>query len=243
MEKAKKIVRQREAVREQQQILKRNPKEEKLVDSVKQKNSHRGKGVPKRQSKGVKQQKQPATTGMKHRCTRCGKAPHARHLCPAKDTECYACKHKGHFSSPCFSKSIADVSSTTKPIDEYYDTAFLNTIGLGDTTAWNSTISINGQDAPFKLDIGAVITVISEAVLASLSSSKLHRLTKRLCGPDWKPLDVLGELPVTLSYKSRSCTQPVHVARELQHNLLGLTAIQALKLLTQVDTLEKTPVP
>ena len=52
------------------------------------------------------EQKPPAATGMKHRCTRCGIAPHARHLCPAKDTECYTCKRKGHFSSQCFSKSI-----------------------------------------------------------------------------------------------------------------------------------------
>ena len=46
-----------------------------------------------------------------------------------------------------------------------------------------------------------------------------------------------------LSYKDKSCAQPVYVVKQLQQNLLGLPAIQALNLLTQVDTLEKTPLP
>ena len=48
---------------------------------------------------------------------------------------------------------------------------------------------------------------------------------------------------MTGSYKDKPCAQPVYVVGRLQQNLLGLPAIQALNLLTQVDTLEKTPVP
>lgn len=47
----------------------------------------------------------------------------------------------------------------------------------------------------------------------------------------------------TVSYKDKSCAQPVYAIRRLQQNLLALPATQALNLLTQVDTLEKTPVP
>ena len=116
LEKAKQIVRQREAVQEQQQILKNGTslKEEKLVDSLRQSKSNRSKGAPgKRQPVGAKQQK-PPTAGNANKCSRCGKAPHARHLCPAKDAECYTCKRKGHYSSQCFSKTVADVSSTNE---------------------------------------------------------------------------------------------------------------------------------
>lgn len=245
LEKAKKVVRQREAVQEQQQILKSGPKEEKFVDFLKQRNPHKGKCAPQRQPKGGKPQKPAAANppGTNRRCSRCGKSSHARDLCPAKDAECYTCKRKGHFSSQCFSKSVAEVSSAAEPTDEYYDTAFLNTIGAGHTTAWNSTIAVNGQEAVFKLDTGAEVSVISEDVLASLSLPKPHKTTKRLYGPDRQPLNVLGELPVTLSYKGRSCAQPVYIVKELQHNLLGLPAIQALNLLTQVDTLVEAPVP
>ena len=70
--------------------------------------------------------------------------------------------------------------------------------------------------------------MISADVLSTLTFPKFHKPSKWLCGPDRKPLDVIDEFPVTLSYKDKSCVQP---------------AIQALNLLTQVDTLEKTPVP
>ena len=155
LEKAKKIVRQREAVQEQQQILKNNTslKEERLVDSLGHTNPYRGKGTSiRRPPKGARQHQQkppPAAAGTNCRCSRCGKGPHARHLCPAKDVECYTCKQKGHFSSQCFSKSVADVSSNETPTDNYYDTAFLDTIGAGNATTWNSTILIDGHDVPF----------------------------------------------------------------------------------------------
>ena len=152
-------------------------------------------------------------------------------------------KLKDHFSSQCFSKSVADVSSNKTPTDDYYDTAFLNTIGTGNTTTWNSTILIDGHEVPFKFDTGAEVTVISADVLAPLTSPMLHKPSKQLCGPDRKPLNVIGELTVILSYKDKSCAQPVYVVKRLQQNFLGLPAIQALNLLTLVDTLEKTSVP
>jgi len=54
--------------------------------------------------------------------------------------EYYTCNQKGHFSSQYFSKYVADVSSNEAPTDDYYDTAFLNTIGAGHSTTWNTTI-------------------------------------------------------------------------------------------------------
>ena len=53
LEKAKKIVHQREAVQEPQEILKTSPKEEKLVDSVRQRNPPRSNGAPSRTPKAA----------------------------------------------------------------------------------------------------------------------------------------------------------------------------------------------
>ena len=228
LEKAKKIVWQREAVLEQNQILKSGSRQEKLVDSWCSEAEKLTMGercpkeacIPRGPRSRSHQQPQVRSTDV----LGTGKLPMPG-TCVQPKTQS-ACKRKGHFSSHCFSKSITDVSSTTEPTDEHYDTALHH-------------LPINGQDAPFKLDTGAEVTVISEKVLASLSSPKLHRPTKRLCGPDWKPLDVTCDTIL----QGRSCTQPAYAVRELQHNLLGLPAIQALKLLTQVNTLEKTPVP
>ena len=62
------------------------------------------------------------------------------------------------------------MSSNETPTDDYYDTAFLNVIGAGNTTTWNSTILIDGHEVPFKLDTGAEVMVISADVLATLTS-------------------------------------------------------------------------
>ena len=95
----------------------------------------------------------------------------------------------------------------------------------------------------FKLDTGAEVTVVGEKVLHSLDSKKqLQTPTKRLCGPDQTPLEVLGEIPVTLAYKNRSCKHPVFIVKNLQQNLLGLPAIKSLSLLTPIETVN-TPIP
>lgn len=71
------------------------------------------------------------------------------------------------------------------------------------------------------------------------SDRELQSPSKRLCGPDNQPLDVIGELSATLTYRDRQCTHPVYVVRKLQQNLLGLPAIQSLSLLAHVDTMKR----
>ena len=104
---------------------------------------------------------------------------------------------------------------------------------------WNVTIQVEGNDVCFKLDTGAEVTVVGEKVLHSLNSKKLQTTTKR---PDQTPLEVLGEIPVTLVYKNRSCKHPVFIVKNLQQNLLGLPAIKSLSLLTPVESVN-TPIP
>ena len=90
---------------------------------------------------------------------------------------------------------------------------------------------------PFKLDTGAEVTVISQEALQLVGVNELQSSTKRLCGPDNRPLEVLGELSATLTYKDRSCAHCIYVVKKLQQNLLGLPAIQSLHILTQVDVI------
>ena len=64
-----------------------------------------------------------------------------------------------------------------------------------------------------------------------------------MCGPDRKALDVLGQVTCTLTHKGKSYQQPVYVMAQLQHNLLGLPAIQALQLLAQADNMGEKSIP
>jgi len=69
----------------------------------------------------------------------------------------------------------------------------------------------------FKVDTGAEVTAVTKLALTQLSNVQLHPVTKALCGPDRKPLKVLGQI------------------EKLKHNLLGLPAIKDLNLLVMVN--------
>ncbi len=154
------------------------------------------------------------------------------------------CKKKGHYSAQCFSKDITEITSRDKRKDyDDYDTSYLTAVTEGSaSTSWNATVTVNGRDFSFKLDTGAEVTVISEQAFQVLDKTELQSSTKRLCGPDKRSLDVLGEISASLAYKDRNCAHPVYVVKNLQQSLLGLPAIQSLALLAPVDTVE-TDIP
>ena len=233
LEKAKTLVRQREAVQEQQALLRNGPKQELAVDFVKRGPPFKKKVPYQTAPKGSQ------SSDSSKQCSRCGKGPHPRQSCPARDAVCHNCKKKGHYSSQCFSaKSGTGVTKTNTVYDTLYDTSYLTAVAAGQsTTSWTTTVALNGHETAFKLDTGAEVTVISDSTLNSfgVQDRELQSSYKRLCGPDNRPLEVVGELSGTLEYKGRSCVHPVYVVRELQQNLLGLPAIQSLHLLAQVD--------
>ena len=185
LEATKTMTRQCEAVHEQQQLLRGPPKQELSVDSAQHKFTHRNRGPPHRNPR-----KKGSSESSK--CSRCGRESHLRQSCPAKDAVCHKCQRKGHYSSQCFSKTaVKEVTQT----DAVYDTSYLTAVTSNDSqTAWHITISVNGCQMPFKLDTGAEMTVVSEKAFASLATTELQSSTKRLCGPDSRPLKVCGEL-------------------------------------------------
>ena len=132
LEKAKKQIRQREAVHEQQQELKGN--EPNSADAIRR--SGRQNFRPQR--KFV-----PPTA---KKCMRCGKESHPREQCPAKDAECHRCKRKGHYGAVCRSKTVTGAM-------EAEDVAFLDNVSPGkQETIWLATVDLNGKQTPFKLD-------------------------------------------------------------------------------------------
>ena len=230
----KTLVRQREVVQEQQSLLQHGLQVDKVIDSLHKTPPFKGKRLHRRhRPPTIARQPQPA----QGQCSRCGRGLQ----CPARDAECHTCHKKGHYSAQCFHKSVADVAREPDAAD-HYDRAYLNTIGVDQVTMWNCTIRVDGHEVPFKVDTGAEVTVTSEELWTSLHLSQLKPPTKRLHGPDSKPLKVTGELCATLQYRGHQCIQPIFVVKHLQHNLLGLPAIQALHVLAQVDGIS-TPIP
>ena len=102
LEKAKTLVRQREAVQEQQILLKHGQKEDKSIDFLRQ-------GVPSKGKVPLKNRSQaPAKKPrqMQSKRSQCGRGPHTRQQCPAKDAACHNYKRKGHYSAQCFTRQL-----------------------------------------------------------------------------------------------------------------------------------------
>ena len=177
LDKAKKLVRQREAVQEHQVILKSGEHQtaEMPIDYV---GSRKGHKQPSRH-------KSAKSTKHNDKCPRCGREPHSRISCPAKEAVCHNCKKRGHYSSQCFKKTVSDVTITTASEDsrdsEYVDTSFLDTVDAESHSSWKVTVLVNNQPVLFKIDTGAEVSVISENIFSnSLNGVNLQQTTKRL---------------------------------------------------------------
>ena len=180
LEKAKTLIRQREAVKEQGQILASGNKPQ--LDAVQ----------PRKPEK--KSFNSPPQTGKRHnvKCRRCGRESHPVQQCPAKNKICRRCNRKGHFAKQCLSKTVAMVAyheetseseSTREEPDEFYlGAAYLNAVGE-DTNAWKIELNVADQSLPFKIDTGAEVTAILESAWKSLRNPPT--LTKTIKEPLW----------------------------------------------------------
>ena len=135
--------------------------------------------------------------------------------------------------SVCRSKAVATASE-----EQQENSGFLDTISETKGTSWTTPIKINGQEIVFKLDTRAEPIAISQQRPSRLKNLQLQNSANVLCGPNNKPLNVLGEAVVQLTYGERSCKQPVYVIKDLKNNLLGLPAITALQLLMKVNSIQ-----
>ena len=229
LEEAKKEIRQREAMREQSKQLQGG-----CHDSMGEVRRHR----PQRSKGGAPYRGRPKPRDRPdHKCTRCGKAKHAPgDKCPASTAICHKCKRKGHYSSQCFSKTVASASQDGEPHSQ--DAAFLGPVETENKNTWTSTLQIAGKDIRFKLDTGAEVTAVSEATYRQLKRVRLQKAHRPLLGPAGQPLKVMGQFTkkVTHTKSKASSNEVVYVFRGLKNNLLGFPAIQNLRLIQRVDS-------
>jgi len=237
LEKAKKAIRQHEAIQGQQNVLKGvtelpSSSLDRLQtgrDTRRKSDNFTGRKPPQEVTKKPPHQ---ANQNPAKPCTRCGKGPHTRDKCLAKDVICYRCQRKGHFRSCCLTKSVSEMSQESD-----LDTAFLDTVTDQSTTSWLAQIGLNDTFTPFKLDTGAEVTATSTDTYQGLHNVKLHNPERILSGPSRKPLKVIRQFEGNFVYRTRNTSQSVFVVDGLKTNLLGLPTITALNLAVRVDTL------
>ena len=223
LERAMKLIRQSEAVHEQQALL--NGKEPKLepgnLDSLKSKKHQNCKQTLRTRS------------NFGNLCGRCGKGPHSRNKCSAREATCHRCHKKGHCSSQCHTKmeaSKCNISSETS-----IDTAFLDVMTGNQNLSWKEEIYLNKHPIQFKLDTAAEVTAISETTFANIKNTQLQKASRILLGPARQKLEVLGQFDGHFLCNGETCKQVVFVVKGLKTNLLGLPTIVALKLVARVN--------
>ena len=186
LEKAKKEIRLKEAVRESQRDLRRagDSKENPVlldatwarpVNTRARREAESPASSPSRRSRGRFARNSDGS------CARCGGRQHPIDACPAKDAICHRCQRRGHFRAQCFSKDVHFIHQSAghpayEPEDEVQvDTLERNYLGAvtqdTDSSAWTVEIRMGTKQVTFKLDTGAEVSAITEPTYCSLENT------------------------------------------------------------------------
>ena len=224
LEKAKKAMRHKEAVKEQNLQLKGDSVDAVKVDRSSSEGRRRKTRYPKSSPSG-------AVATAKPKCTRCGRPPHpAGARCPASTTVCNRCNRKGHYQSQCYSKTKAAVADTSELTTE----AFLGSVEDDQNPIWQVSALIGDQSVFFKLDTGAQVTAVTEETYRAISPGPLKKPSRVLYWPTRQTIETIGKFSAKVTVGDRMSKQTIYVVRGLQRNLLGLPAITSFNLAHQI---------
>ncbi len=229
LDKAMKMVRQKEAVGEQQQLLKGTVKDESSLDQLRQQKGFRKQWKAKKPSS-----KNPLVPTKS--CQRCGRGQHTREKCPAKEATCHTCQKKGHYSKQCFFKNVSELERGND-----MDAAYLDTVSSSRNAVWLTKVRVNQKITSFKMDTRAEVTAISIDTYQHLKKPQLTTASKALYGPPRIKLNVKGMFVASISRGDVMTKQPIFVVDGLKTNLLGLPAISALNLAVRLDATVEGP--
>ena len=211
LEKAKKLVRQREAVQEQHLLRQGggSKKDPIVLDEVKGQKYPVKKGGAKPHPKkaGIRSQAGNHSASANSQCKHCGREHHSADRCPARNATCHKCNRKGHYSAQCLSKTVAAAAH-----ELCLDAAFLGTVVSKQESSWTIELLLGNKQIPFKLDTGAEVTAISEEAYRTLQKVSMQSPSKALFGPTCHSLKVLGQFTGTLKHQQLSSAQPIFVA-------------------------------
>ena len=164
-----------------------------------------------------------------------GRQSHQKQYCPAKDAKCHQCSKTGHFASVCLSKKIGAVC------DDGNDTeyTFLGSVADNKPTVVDNTEN-GGSGVKFRIDTGADETVIPEQLYNELIGvNPLRKANKKLFGVGNNGLlDVVGMFATVLQGKTTATKQNIYVVRGIHKALRGNPAIDALRLISRVESVE-----
>ncbi|UYV79919.1 K02A2.6-like [Cordylochernes scorpioides] len=240
---AVKMVRQQEAVRQQQVDLQR-PSTSQKVNQVK---FNSKKQSPKQQQQPSRKKEKSAKT--RSRCPKCGGFTHREgQACRAEVQRCNLCSKTGHFANCCPDKQAktAEVKAVSE-LDE--EIGFLLEVSAVEDSSnldddegecrrrWTAEIQVNGKKVKFKLDSQADVTCVSSLCLFKkiMGQQRLVESDINIRAAEFSELQTVGMFISTLRNGNYEIKEKIYVIRRLSEPLLSRWACELLNLARQIE--------
>ncbi|UYV83493.1 K02A2.6-like, partial [Cordylochernes scorpioides] len=242
LEKAVKMVRQQEAVRQQQVDLQR-PSTSQKVNQVK---FNSKKQSPKQQQQPSRKKEKSAIT--RSRCIKCGGFTHREgQACRAEGQRCNLCSKTGHFANCCPDKQAktAEVKAVSE-LDE--EIGFLLEVSAVEDSSnldddegecrrrWTAEIQVNGKQLKFKLDSQADVTCVPLCLFKKImGQQRLVKSDINLRAAEFSELQTVGMFLSTLRNGNYQIKEKIYVIRRLSEPLLSRRACELLNLARRIE--------
>ncbi|UYV60495.1 K02A2.6-like, partial [Cordylochernes scorpioides] len=242
LEKAVKMVRQQEAVRQQQVDLQR-PSASQKVNQVK---FNSKKQSPKQQQQPSRKKEKSAKT--RSRCPKCGGFTHREgQACRAEGQRCNLCSKTGHFANCCPDKQAktAEVKAVSE-LDE--EIGFVLEVSAAEDSSnldddegecrrrWTAEIQVNGKQLKFKLDSQADVTCVPLCLFKKImGQQRLVESDINIRAAEFSELQTVGMFISTLRNGNYEIKEKIYVIRRLSEPLLSRRACELLNLARRVE--------
>ncbi|UYV67397.1 hypothetical protein LAZ67_5000460 [Cordylochernes scorpioides] len=242
LEKAVKMVRQQEAVRQQQVDLQR-PSTSQKVNQVK---FNSKKQSPKQQQQPSRKKEKSAIT--RSRCPKYGGFTHREgQACRAEGQRCNLCSKTGHFANCCPDKQAktAEVEAVSE-LDE--EIGFLLEVSAVEDSSnldddegecrrrWTAEIQVNGKQVKFKLDSQADVTCVPLCLFKKImGQQRLVESDINIRAAEFSELQTVGMFISTLRNDNYEIKEKIYVIRRLSEPLLSRRACELLNLARRIE--------
>ena len=163
------------------------------------------------------QQGRTSLSTVKQDCYHCeGKHRHA--TCPCRQFVCHFCKKKGHIAKMCRKRASGRAEKTNVVVDGEEDRVVqvpeypMFHVGLGST---HTTLKVNGRPPTMEVDMGASVSLISEATFKSIRKGvvtlELKESAARLQTYTGEQIKVSGSTVVLVEHNDQFLQLPLLV--------------------------------